>query len=303
MPEQIDLRQVWNNNRFRVYRGKLKGRTLLQGSSLGQGLIYYTSPANVEHLISAGPGDEATVQLKSDRQNQCIWNPGHLTRVRNAGSNPVELLRVAPKYRRDFIKTLPKDTVAAATTLLVSSDWPDSFREAIEVDLRAIGTLALSLRGNEKPTLKQILRARAAQDDFEFKLEWIVKSFGGFFEPLNFLRNLGWSGGGGRGRRSLLGRKAPPFDPSVRVTVNTKDETGTKEVSGCEVYANYAGLLDKYDDAHRFPGFSTPAQDAMNVGHYIMWTKKQGAIGERSRIEIGTAGQKTQSVDLYAPKA
>ena len=137
MPEDINLREVWDSNTFRVYRGKLNGRMMMEGSALGHGLVYYMGLANIQHLISGDLVGRPFVLSKTNKANKCMWNPGSLTQVRNVGTNAVELLRVTPKYRRKVIKDLPKDTLAAATALLVRGNWSESFKESVDVDLRA----------------------------------------------------------------------------------------------------------------------------------------------------------------------
>lgn len=329
MPDDVSLRPLWSNNTFRVYKGKLKGKALLDGALLGHGLIYYAGQANITHSISgASRGKSVTFPKRTN----CIWNPGSFTQVRNVGSHAVRLLRVAPKYRRELIKNLPQDALAAATALLVSGNWPKSFKKSIAVDLQAMGTLALALSRDVTPSPEQIMRARAAQEDFEFKLEWMVRQSSKWLdEPVELLQNIDLHGpegrgvwpptwrlgkkpaeflrtpdrnisGGGSGQPTTGRQAEPPYDPSVQVTVNTKDQSA-KDVGGCEVFWNLYGYGNDYSHSSRFGELSTPTVEVMVVGIYTMWTKRQGLLGERTKIDVGLKGQTSQRVDLFAPQA
>ena len=223
MSEQIDLQPVWNNQIFQVHRGKLKGRTTLGGQVLGHGLIYYMGPANIQHTIPAKSAEAPFVLSATDESTRCIWNPGNLTQVRNVGTKSVDLLRVTPRYQTRLIKALPKNDLTTATALLLAANWSDSFKESVKIDLQAIENLASTLSQNVEPSAEQLLCARAAQQDIEFKLRWIIKSFRKPPAPHNpdFVQIFGGGHGGkGLGTRIIdLFRAEPPYDGSVRVKI------------------------------------------------------------------------------------
>jgi hypothetical protein len=214
------------------------------------------------------------------------------------------LLRVNLKFQSNALKALPKTTLTAAISLLMNGEWWDPFKKSMEVDLEAIGNLVFALNRNVQPTDDQVLCAKAAQADIEFKLRWIVKSFEKQGQPLHLLHTFAWYGDKEPDTRLLVGNRAePPFDGSVRVTVNTKDQEGTQDVAGCEVWWNFSGYGDTEKYAERFDRLSTPTAQTLPVGEHNMWTKKKGIRGERSKIGVGLAGETEQTVDLFAPQS
>ena len=55
---------------------------------------------------------------------------------------------------------------------------------------------------------------------------------------------------------------------------------------------------DRFD---RFPGLSSPANQPLAPGNYVMWTQRGAAKGDRRPVRVGTGGQDRTSVDLPVP--
>jgi hypothetical protein len=91
---------------------------------------------------------------------------------------------------------------------------------------------------------------------------------------------------------------APGFNGSLKVTVNTKDATGTRDVSGYEVWTNAWAAPDDMTFAERFSELSTPTTSFLVVGRYAMWAKKGNQVGTPAPIAIGIPDQ---TVDLLTP--
>lgn len=304
MAEEINLSQVWDDKTFRVHKGKLRGLATLKGRALGNGLIYCVGQENIRHLIAGELVEDSLVLSSVEESLKCVWNPGAPSEFRNVGKKAADLLRVNLKFRSNALKALPKATLAAASSLMMNGEWSDQFKKSVEVDLQAIGNLVLALNRNVEPTDEQVLCAKAAQADLEFKLRWIVKSFRKLRQPLHLLHTFAWYGDKEPDTRLLVGNRAePPYDGSVRVTVNTKDQDGTKDVAGCEVWWNFSGYGNTEKYAERFGQFSTPTSQILPVGEHNMWTKKTGIRGERSKVGVGLAGETEQTVDLLAPQS
>ncbi len=294
------LAAVWDNEDFYVHKGVLDAQVTLPGTELGDGLIYYAGVQKVTHRIASSMISEQPVLGETRRGLRYLWNDGRFTEIVNEGTEPISLCRVGLTYDPK-LNLAPSYDITAATAHLLHGEWPAAFKASIKSDLETIGLLAKPFATGAYPSGKDILRAKLAKEDLEFKLQWLAGASRKLVTPASsgwgiassgksktaFYSIFGPGGGGPEGSSGT----AAPFDPIVRVTVNTKDSNGS-DVRGCRVFANAAVTFSR---------MSTPTTEPLPVGRYKMWAARGNLRGSFDAIGVGRANQREQTVDLIAP--
>ncbi|HEY6768014.1 MAG TPA: hypothetical protein VI386_24940 [Candidatus Sulfotelmatobacter sp.] len=304
----FQLEAVWDNEDFYVHKGVLDAQATLPGVELGDGMIYYAGVQKVKHRILSSLVAEQPVLGETGRGLRCVWNEGRFTEIVNEGTKPINLFRVGLTYDPELERAFSHD-IAAATVHLVHGKWPHAFETSVGADLKAIGLLAKPFATGAQPSSKDVLRAKLAKEDLEFKLQWFAGASGKLGTP----GSSGWgtrtSGKSGTRFYSLYsiagpggGWSAPsaPLDPIVNVTVNTKDSNGG-DVRGCKVFANAYAHGDDENEAVTFSRMSTPTTEPLPVGRYKMWAARGNLKGPLDAIGVGRGNQRDQTVDLIAP--
>lgn len=86
----------------------------------------------------------------------------------------------------------------------------------------------------------------------------------------------------------------------VNVTVNTINEQG-EEIHHCMVWC--APFL-KDDKQHeiKFDRSSTPTNDSIPAGKWLIWTEKKGKLGPKSPFLCGDDGRSEREIDILSPE-
>lgn len=302
MAGPFDLEPVWANDHFTIKKGVLHPKIEYSGMELGQGVVYYTGADRVMHRIAIRPGDEMIIDETGAHQ-RCLWNAGHLTEIVNYSTRPRNLFLVKLHHNPLLAGSLPtEEDMAGAVAYLLHGPWPEAFKSSVQMDLTAIGELGAASFRMGLRRHRTVLRATRAKEDLEFKLAWAAAA------AREKARDAGMSPYGFRfldvfrfGKRTDT---EPPHEGMVRVTVNTKDLSGTHAVPGYEVWTTPNG--DAHDPflADRFGELSTPTRKSLPVGRYAMWAQKGPSKSDPVRIAVGSLDnplQAEQTVDLVVP--
>jgi hypothetical protein len=316
MAGPAQLESVWKHRDFSIRKTSLESEATLSAKKLGYGVIY--SPKIGVTRLTFPKAVMPPITLDQTKQGlMYLRNPADITGIRNESKRPVDLFQVELKYgprlKRSFLED--DDKIAAATMYLLNGRWPEAFKASVRTDLNAIGSLARSLATHSEPLPADIQRARRAKQDLEFKLSWFgaasrrVRRPGGSGQ-LNAARGRAPSGGGtgggsgggsGGGGGWFGGGGAPPFDPMVDVTVNTKDAKGATPVQGYVIWYNSFGNEDDLSGAEEFSEVSTPTTESIPVGKYTMWAEKESQKSKMRIINVGRPYKTSQIVDLIVP--
>jgi hypothetical protein len=303
MAGTFKLKPIWNDKDFSIHTGVLGPQAAIAGPTLGDGIIFYSGAPKVSHRSASDMIAAPHVLSEARRSQRCFWNAGHVTEIVNEGTKPTNLFRVSLNFTPRLSGVSSK--ISATAAQLLSGQWPSAFQSSIETDLNAIGSLAKPFAAGSKPSNKDIVRARLAKEDLEFKLEWLA---GASSKPQAELAS-GWGAPASDKSPiqfySILSRiggkssEPPPPDPFVEVTVNTKAQDGA-EVGNCRVFANLISAVDE-NDAVPFAELSTPTTDVLSVGRYAMWAVRGRSRGQSDTFSVGKGNKRKLTLDLVAP--
>jgi len=86
----------------------------------------------------------------------------------------------------------------------------------------------------------------------------------------------------------------------VNVEVNTINEQG-EDIDNCIVW--YTPFI-KDDEQHkiRFDRFSTPTNDSIPAGKWLIWTEKDGRLGPKAPFLCGYDGRSEREIDILSPE-
>lgn len=140
----------------------------------------------------------------------------------------------------------------------------DAFRKSLDLDTEALGRV----RTGAVPD-RVLVVAGAVADDLGIKAEYVQQGKGDVDD----------------------------------VAVSAWTRSGSDVRNGYEVWYVPSAHADNQSRYSRFPGISSPTQQPLAPGGYLMWSQQGPALGERKPVDVGKGGQRQTSVDLPIPTA
>ena len=186
---------------------------------------------------------------------------------RVAGSVGALALRVdaAPQVRAALVSAA-KRVIASTVQLdkaLGDRRISDSFGRSLDLNRVALERVA----GRQTPVEQAVAVTQAVGDDLEVKTQFVQKS-----------------------------------DPAQDVAVTARTLKDGREEKGLEVWYTPKAYEHDNREYKQYPNHSSPTENKLSAGAYVMWSRKAGADGARKHYDAGKDGSTTGAVDLAVPR-